>query len=273
MWTTCAIAAALSLAPVQADGELALTNIRNTYGLLGATRPDNKLVPGDIFFIAFDMENVNVDEAGEVRYSMGMEVRDTKGKIVYKQEPKDLKALNSTGGRRVPCFAHVVVGTDQPPGKYTVKVSVADRGTKNRRSASFEREFEVLPRTFGLVRVGLSSDSGGQVAAPPVAVPGQLLWLNCLAVGYERTGAKKQGVDLSIEMQILDENGKPTTKPFAYDVKNVEGDPATTAFIPMAFTLALNRPGKFTIKLKGVDHAQGDKSSEAIIPFTVVDQK
>src|SRR5438445_13567674 len=92
MFTTLAFVTALSLAPAQA--QLALTNDQVTYGYLGAARPDTKFLPGDIFFLTFDIENVKVNDNGEVLYSMGMEVRDSNGKQVFAQKPQDKKAGN-----------------------------------------------------------------------------------------------------------------------------------------------------------------------------------
>src|SRR5207253_753267 len=102
MLTTMTLFAALSLAPAQ-TGELELTNIRPTYGLMGPARPDNKLLPGDFFFVSYDIENIKVDgKTGKVLYSMGMECVDSKGKTQYKQEPRDLESVNSLGGSRLP---------------------------------------------------------------------------------------------------------------------------------------------------------------------------
>jgi hypothetical protein len=266
MWTTVSLLAALTLTPAQAP-ELNLTNIRSTYGFLGPTRADNKLLPGDAFFVAFDIENVKVDENGEVEYSMAMEVLDSKGKAQFKQDPSNLKALNSLGGSRLPAFAHVDTGFDQPPGEYTLKLTVTDRAAKT--SKTFERKFEVAPMAFGLIQFRLSSDPQGQMPVPPIAVAGQSIWLNFVAVGFAR-GNNNQP-NLAVEMRVLDDKDQPTlAKPFTGDVtKNVEKD---VLGIPMQFLLTLNRPGKFTVKLKATDQVS-KKTAELSFPITVLESK
>jgi hypothetical protein len=266
MWTTVSLLAALTLTPAQAP-ELNLTNIRSTYGFLGPTRADNKLLPGDALFVAFDIENVKVDDAGRVLYGMGMEVLDSKGKPQFKQDPRDLEAVNSLGGSRVPAFAHVETGFDQPPGEYTLKVTVTDRAAKT--SKTLERKFELAPMTFGLIRFRISSDAEGQLPVPSVAVAGQSLWLNLTAVGFGR-GSNGQP-NLTVDMRIVDDKDQPTlTKPFTGDVtKNVEKD---IVGIPMQFFVTLNRPGKFTVKLKATDQVS-KKTADLSFPITVLESK
>src|SRR5437899_2957692 len=113
MWTTLALVAAMSLAPGQA-GQLSLTNVHGTFGLLGAERTNTKFIPGDTYFLAFTIDGLKVDATGEIQYSMGMEVVDSKGKAIYAQTPQDRTAFNSLGGSRLPAFAHVDIGLDQP---------------------------------------------------------------------------------------------------------------------------------------------------------------
>src|SRR5207245_11145284 len=101
---------------------------------LGAGRPDTKLLPVDIFFLTFDLENVKVNDNGEVLYSMGMEVCDSNGKQVFAQKPQDKKAVNTLGGTRLPAFAHVFCGSDQLQGEYTARVAVTDRARKEAKT-------------------------------------------------------------------------------------------------------------------------------------------
>jgi len=78
MWTHLPLVAALALTPAQppAAGGLNLTNPRNTYGELGGTRPEAGLLPCDVLFVGFDIENITIDPAGQVKYTMAMEVTD-----------------------------------------------------------------------------------------------------------------------------------------------------------------------------------------------------
>src|SRR4051812_8954390 len=72
MLSSVALVAALCLAPAEV-GQLQLTNDRPTHGLLGATRSDLKFLPGDFFFLTFDIEGLQVNERGKALYTMAME--------------------------------------------------------------------------------------------------------------------------------------------------------------------------------------------------------
>ena len=75
MMTSLTLFAALAMTPGQAG--MTLSSPRVTYGELGSTRPDTKLLPGDIFFLSFDIEGIKVSETGRVKYGMAMEVVDS----------------------------------------------------------------------------------------------------------------------------------------------------------------------------------------------------
>ncbi len=267
MWTTLALVAAMSLAPGQ-TGQLTLSNVHNTYGFLGAERPGTKFIPGDTFFVAFTIEGVKVDPNGEVLYSMSMEVTNSQGRSVFKQDPRDLTAFNSLGGSKLPAFAHVDVGLDQPPGEYTLTVTVTDRSTKNRQTLT--RKFEVLPKAFGIVRLSTSTDPQGQIPAPQIGLVGQSYWVNFAAIGFERDKTKKQP-SVGVEMRILDESGKPTlAKPYTGEV--TQEVPADVQALPMQFLLALNRSGKFVVELQATDRI-AKKTTKLSFPITVLESK
>lgn len=267
MLTTLALLSALSLAPAQADG-LKLSNERVTFDVLGATRANNKLLPADRFTLSFDIDNLRVDDDGKVQYSMSMEVVDSKGKVWFKADPSSLVAYNSLGGRGLPAFANVDIGSNMPAGDYTLKVSVTDRTAQ--ATASTSRAFEVLPSAFGIVRTQLTSDHEGRLPVPPIGVVGQTAVVNFAVVGFERDKAKKQP-NVSVEMIVLDESNRPTLKKgFTGEVN--ENVPASYTAVPMQFLLNLNRAGKYTVKLKAVDQIS-KKTAEASLPVTVLEVK
>jgi hypothetical protein len=266
MWTMCMLLAATAAAPAQ-EGDLNLTNVRATYGLLGAPRPNDRLLPGDIFFVAFDIDGIKVDDSGKVLYSMAMEVTDSKNKTLFKQDPRELEALNALGGSHLPAFAHVDVGLDQPPGSYNLKVTVTDRAAK--KTQSFERKFEVMDKGFGLVRLNITGDPQGQVPVSAVGTAGQTMWVHLMAVGFARGGQKNEP-DISLEMQVLDENDRPVLgKPFPGDIKEL---PKELQAIPMDFQLPLNRAGRFNVRVKAIDKI-AKKTAELSFPLQVVELK
>jgi hypothetical protein len=266
MWSRLALIAALGLAPSQA-GKLELTNVRATYGVLGAPRPDNKVLHGDAFWVAFDVDNLKVDAGGKAVYSMGIEYLDSKGKVMGAEKGRSLDAILSLGGSRVPASAHAQVGFDTAPGEYAIRVTVTDEVAKT--SAVLERKFQVQPLTFGLVRVRTTYDQGGNVAAPMVGVPGQVIYAHWLAVGYERDKAKKSP-NFQVELSVLDEKGKPVlAKPDTLTVNEKTNVPETQRALEMWQPIQLNRSGKFTVELKGTDNVS-KKTATVRFPLTVV---
>ena len=260
------LGAVLAAAP-EDKNQLTLSHVRDTHGLMGPTRTAEKLLPGGELFICFDLDGVTIDGDGKVHYSIAVEVADAKGKTLFKQEPKDLEAPASLGGDRVPAYAHLDVGLQSPPGEYTVTVTVVDLPSKH--SQELKRTVEALPKDFGIVRVKTTSDQEGQI---PVAVAGagEGLWITFGAVGFGRGGDGKQP-DLTFEMRVLDEAGKPTqAKPVAVQVnKDV---PADAVLVPGQFLLSLNRSGQFTVELTATDKA-GGKKAQLTFPLTVAEPK
>jgi hypothetical protein len=263
MWATLTVAAVLTLAPAQA-GKLTLINERTTYWKLGAPRESLKLIPGDVFFIHFDMEGVDVGPDGRVQYTMGMEFTDAAGKKQFVQEPQDQEAFNTLGGTRAPCLAFVQTGLDMPAGEYTAKVLVTDR--KSKATQTLVKKFEVTPKDFGIVRLQMLN---GEVPVPPTGVVGQEFLIDFSTVAFERDKTTKKP-NIALEMKILDDAGKPTfAKPFSGTSSDVPDN-----FLAMRWVLpiTLNRPGKFTIELKATDQVS-KKTSKVTFPVTVLEQK
>jgi hypothetical protein len=264
MWTTIALIAALNLAPAQA-GELTLSNLRSTYGMLGPQRASKKYIPGDLVVVSFDIDGIKADDSGKVLYSIGLEVTDPNGKLKFKRDPRELEANISLGGNTLPAYASVPVHMDDPPGQYTAKMTVTDLSTK--ASKSISGNFEVLPKAFGIANVSTTLDSEMHAPAPFLGT-GQSLWVNFHAIGFERAGGQP---NLSVEMKVLDENGKPTLKkPFTGEVN--KDIPEKVIALPMQFLLELNRPGKFTVELNATDKVTGKKATLSF-PITVMQSK
>src|SRR5581483_2469740 len=165
MWTTLTLLAALALAAGE-PGQLSLTNVRTTHGLLGPDRAGDQLLPGDSLFLAFDIDGIHADSDGRARYSIGLEVSDPQGKVLFAREPQEQQATLALGGSHLPASAHLNIGLDQPPGQYRLKVTVTDAASKS--SQTLTRDVEVLPKAFGLVRLTTTADPEGQAPCPLV---------------------------------------------------------------------------------------------------------
>jgi hypothetical protein len=264
MWTSVVAAVMALAAPAADSGPLTLSNIRATHGILGPSRGDNKVLPGDRFVLCFDIEGITIGADGKVAYSIGTEVRNSAGRVQLQQEPKAVEAPTSLGGNRVPAHARLDVGLDTPPGVFTLKVTVSDRvaGT----STSLTREVEVLPKSFGIVRLSITNDPEGQLPAAAFGA-GQAAWLQMGVVGFDPV--KNGPPSVTFKMRILDRDGRPTqanplSSPSSKDL------PAGAALAPVQFLLSLNRPGRFVIEVSASDTSSG-KSATLTVPLVVAE--
>jgi hypothetical protein len=264
MFSSLALVTLMSISPGQMNPTLTLSNVRATYGELGSPRPDMKVIPGDILIINFDIEGIQTNKEGNVRYSMEMEVLDSKGKAIFKPRPLEKNDYLPFGGNILPARAYVRVEVDQPAGTCTCKVTVKDLSTK--AVGSFEKKFDVLKTEFGFVRVYTSSDDLGKISSPQIGVVGQSVWLNLAVVGFDRNSSNKQP-NVEVEMNVLDKNGKPTIETpmkFVGD-RNI---PEEDFGFPLQFMLPMNRAGDYTIELKATDKVN-KKTSKVALPFKV----
>jgi hypothetical protein len=266
MVTALTLLAALSL-PADEPGGLRLSNVRPTLCVQGPPRATDKVLPGDSYILSFDIEGITIDDTGKARYSVGVEVADTDGKPLFKQEAKEQEVQASLGGDRLAAYAQINAGLDTKPGDYNLTVTVTDLASK--KTATLNRKAMLLPKDFGIVRVTTSSDPDGRY---PISVPGSGDWLflHFGIVGFSRNGSGKQP-DLSVTMRVLDEAGKPTTaKPVTVQVnKDV---PEGALGVPMRLLLSLNRPGKFTVELTATDN-QSNKNASLSFPLVVAAAK
>jgi len=137
---------------------LEIVEPRATYGHLGAVRPKGAgMLPGDIGFFTFGIKNLKLDDNGLAKYSVGIEVRDSAGKLFFEQKPFNTIAQNVFGGDTIPNSATISVPLNQPPTDLTWKITVKDRNTD--KSVEHKGEGKILPADFGLVRVATFADA------------------------------------------------------------------------------------------------------------------
>jgi hypothetical protein len=267
MWTSLVATVAALALPAADGGPLTLSNVRSTLGVLGPTRVHDKVLPGDSYVLCFDVEGITIGADGKVAYSIGTEVRNAAGRVVYQQEPKPVEAVTALGGSRVPAHARIDVGLETPPGVFSLKVTVTDRTANTTKSLS--RDVEVLPKDFGLVRLAITNDPEGQLPAAALGA-GQSAWLQLGAVGFGHpAGGKSPAV--AFRLRFLDESGKPTqSKPM--EAATPKDLPASAGLVPVQFFLALNRPGRFTAEITATDEAT-HKSATLTLPLLVVEGK
>jgi hypothetical protein len=230
---------------VQAGGKLSLANVRSTYGVNGPVRDDAKYLPGDRIDLSFDITNITVDpKSGLAKWKMVMEVFDDKKpkSIFSKETPNEMVVV--LGGRRLPAYCFVSMGLDQPPGKYTLRVTVIDEA--NKATTKHDHPFVVGEKAFGIV--GLM--------AQPIGLTSQTSGARFDVVGMKRDG--KNSFDLKVSMRIYDEKNQPTLQQplaseFPKDLPSMV-EPEKLNTLPVAFPIELTRPGRFRVELEATDN-------------------
>ena len=263
MWTPLALAAAVALAPAQPDaaGGLKLANVRFTQGELGPTRKDAKVLPGDVVFIGYDIDGLTIDPDGKTQYTMGMEVSDAAGKLIFRQDPRELNDLAPLRGATMPGRAFITVGLDQPAGAYNCKITVTD--LKKKAAGSLTVKFEVGKPEFGIVQVYTGHDPGGALVAPTTGTVGQTLYVIHSVASFARDPKTKQP-DVLVEYQVLDEKGQPLLgKPIArvQDAKAEVQVGEKDGVFKLDFPLFLSRPGKYTVRVTASDRVANKKAT------------
>lgn len=272
MLTALAMAAILGSAPAQ-PADLKLTNVRTTVGELGPTRQVTKLLPGDILFIAFEVEGLTIDPLGLAQYSMMMEVTNSTGGRVLpppgdKLEPRELSEFVPLRGNKIPARAYVTAGLDMAAGEYTCKVTVADLKTK--ASAALTMKFEVAKKDFGIVAVYTSHDSRGELSAPTTGQVGQTLYIQFSIASFDPDPKTKQP-DVELEFQIYDDKNAPTLptpRKHIQDSKSAQQVKEGDGAFALQFPLFMNRPGKFTVEMKATDRVS-KKTFTYKLPVTI----
>jgi hypothetical protein len=265
MWTAIVLIAAYYLALGQ-SGSLQLTNARTTYSILGATRTDESVLPGDLVVLCFDIVGAKADAAGKVRYSIAMEVADADGKVAFKQAPQDRQAPLAAGANSLPACATINVGRRQPPGDYTVKIIVKD--LTSGETGELSRRYKLLPTDFGIVRYSTSRDADGKMPVDSLRAH-RRGYINFVVVGFEHA-QRTQQPHVAVEMRVLDQQGNPVVKPSTGEVK--EGVPNQVGAIPMQFEMNMPRGGEFVVELKATDKLSG-KSASLKVPLSVLETK
>jgi hypothetical protein len=264
MWATLTLAGLLTVAPAQ-TGDLKLINDRVTFGPSGPVRKDTKFLPGDVYFLSFDVDGLKFDGA-KVSYTLNIDLVDSKGKAMFKTITGQRELIAIQGPGPIPGWAPITIDQDTVPGEYTLKLTAIDNGTK--KTATLTRKFEVGEKAFSVVRVLMAYGTGGEIPTCIGSV-GQLVYFHFRVMGFERDPKTKQP-QVQLEMRLLDEAGKPTLeKPIIQDLKN-QDVPESFSFVPLFFDLALTKAGKYTIDLKVTDQIS-KKTTTVSYPFQVID--
>jgi len=255
------LALSLGLLPGTA-GALELKNVRPSYGPLGAERKGSKLLPGDVMFMTYEIDGLKFDDkTGKSKFETTLEfIDDAKPKEpLFVNGPVATEITAQLGGTRIPGDVHVIIGPNRLPGKYTIKLTVADKIAKETKS--FTYPVEVVAKEFGFVGVN----------APTVGFPGQHYMTSFGLVNMD-LDKKSNKPNVEVVIKIL-ENGKPATTPVSILLPRdlPDGiDLVKANFVPLNYPLYLNRSGNFTFEITATDKSAG-KSATLRFPLTVID--
>ncbi|MBM3981294.1 MAG: hypothetical protein FJ304_13595 [Planctomycetes bacterium] len=279
MLTAVVLAAVLGGAPAQPAAGLKLTNVRLTVGELGPTRDGNKVLPGDVLFIAFDADGMTINDQGIARYTIELEVTNAAGMRILpdpkepKPKPREQADFVPLRGNKMPLRAFITAGLDQPAGTYTCKINVADLAGKT--SAELSVKFEVVKRDFGIVAVYTTNDGKGEVSAPTTGQVGQSLFVNFSIVTFERDAKFKQpDVEFAFQLYeganalLVNAKNEPTPVKDYQDAKSPTPVKETDAAFAKQFPLFMNRPGKFVLEITATDRVS-KKTAVYKLPVTV----
>ena len=245
------IAAVFVLSWAGPSSAVEIRNIRPCYGPQGATRHDNKYLANDLVFVAYDIEKLVPDKNGKVRYTATLELVDSNNKLLL-SKPTDEDLTPALGGARIASEAHVFLGPKDPPGKYTVQITIKDQiGNDTKR---FKYQFEIVKEEFGFVGV----------AAPAVGLAGQQYAAQFGLVNFKLNAGGNPSVDVIV--RVVDETGKQIG-----DVVKTTPVPAFKGNILVSHQMLLNRPGNFGLEITAVDNNANNRSVSLSVPFTVID--
>lgn len=248
--------AALSAVPAQ-GGQLKIENVRMTIGEIGTPRTNSRFLPGDILFLAFDINGLTIEPNGDAKYKMGTRVLDAAGKVFFKRDPEERLQFTPLRGSTLPARVYIIVGLDQDPGNYTLDVSVEDPKTKAQDKVSVK--FEVTKRDFGIVNVYTSYDARGLISAPNNGVVGQTVVVQYTVASFQRDPKTKQP-KIEFQYQYLDDKGTPIlAEPHKLTVET--GVNEKDELFSLQFPLFMNRPGKFTVQITATDKVANKKAT------------
>src|SRR5438034_10939249 len=94
-----------------------IKNVRACWGPFGATRVEKTCLPGDVFFITYDIDALAIDEkTKKVSYETTLELfeggENDNGKSIFKSTSAN-EAIPALGGGRMPGYLHVTMPRDQ----------------------------------------------------------------------------------------------------------------------------------------------------------------
>jgi hypothetical protein len=246
MRNLCLLALALVLLGTDRAGALELTNPRAMYNLLGVPKSNTKFLPGDIFLIVFDINDLEVDQDGVAKYRQGMKIFDGK-KEIFNEAPSNVKVVPLFGATKMPGFVSITVGQEQLPGSYKAEITIEDVQPKKAKVKTLTFAFDVKKKAFGIVAPG----------SPAIGFLGHDFVAAFSVTGMARDKTTKLP-DVDVELTVRDAKGnKLNAAPIKNSIKEMhqEGvfDLTRLSVVPLNFPMLLSKSGKITVEVLATD--------------------
>jgi hypothetical protein len=252
----------LLLLPALARAEIKLDHVRATYGRSGPTRTDLRVVPGENLQFEYAVSGLMLTEDGNVVLGVSYELFDADAKRIAGDKPRTVTQSLALGGGVFVDDISVSLPLDFKAGKYKVRAVVKDVLAK--KEVDFEREFEVIPLEFALVRLRLSADPKGEIPAGPNFSVHQVAHVHGVALGFARKG---KNIHVAGQLRVKDPDGKDMmVEPIKIKIDQDAPDDAIS--LDVHWHLALNRIGKFTFQVEMTDENAG-KTVKYALPIQV----
>jgi hypothetical protein len=246
MMLAVAVAGLLAAA---ARAELEVKDVQVCDGPLGPTRKTLETYPFDEVFLRAVIAGAKVDDKGKVSVSKTVELVDPGGKVLVTQK-QDVGGVLALGGATFLDTTSLNLGGGVAPGEYTVKVTLKDNVAD--KSVTVERKLKCKAVKFALVAPAFFYDAKKQTPAPCGGVVGQVLHFRLRAIGFDTTQAEINAV---MSVHVLDAQGKDVlSAPFTSEVRSNDAEVVKKVTnVNLDGSLALNRPGDFTLRVVFTD--------------------
>jgi len=236
--------------------------VRLTFGSLGPTRPDNRVLPGEEVYVEFTFSGIGTDTAGRTDLTFGGELADESGKSIQELLPVPVKGVLALGGATFTGVVNFALPGDFPAGSYTVRVTLNDRLTG--KALTGVHPIRVLDPAFGAVKLRYANDREGTSPAGGHLTVGQQLYLIGKAVGFARDGGR---IHVTGRFTLRDAAGTATIPaPVTFTVN--EKLPEEANRVTFDFSLFANRPGEYVAVVE-LEDVIGGKTATYQLPLTV----
>jgi len=250
-----------------ADDPVLEARIDFTYGPFGSRRAPEFLA-GEKIVTRVQIAGLSTSrDDNEARFSFQVNVKDEANQVVGRLPTFEFEERFPLGGHTFSLVTILPTPMEPPPGKYSAEIIVTDH--LSNQTTQSETPFALIPwNTFGAQLVYLAKDREGKTHIGPVSPLGDTIHLNFILTGME---ARNNKAKLTISLDILDEKQRPIGD-VPYKSTNHSPFHSTDSRIgqQFAYPVFLNKPGKFTLRLKAKDEHSGKEVTHQL-PILVID--